>query len=411
VIENNPDNPGALVIDGLGRADLGVVRALGERGVPVYLATNDFSTPVNRSRFVRGRFAFPDRAQPEAERVLALTAIGRQFAHRPVFFSTGDSSLLLFSRHRGEFEPFFRHHLARTDLLEELNDKRRFAKFAQEQELVVPASLVPDSLDALKAGLHRLRFPVMVKPAEKKYWDKHPEIQRIVGGDFKGVRVATPDELVSLYEALTPYDNRVVIQEYIEGRDEEIFSLHIFIDRNGVPRGWFTGQKIRTYPIHRGVGCFQLSVINRDVYRVGLEALQKIRYTGHAIVQVKRAPYRGTFLIMEINCRYSTWNYLHTRAGVNEPYMAYRDSLGLEVHVAAEQIEGARWIDAENDIRAFSAYRRIGEWTTLAWLRTYVGRNCYAVFAWNDVRPWLGLVLRRWLRVRVRAASPKLAVS
>lgn len=411
MIENHADNPGALVIDGHGRADLGVVRALGERGVPVYLATSDFSTPVNRSRFVRGRFAFPYRSQPAAERVSALTAIGRQFAHRPVFFSTGDSSLLFFSRHRTELEPFFLHHLARADLLEELNDKRRFAAFAREQGLPVPASLVPDSLDALKAGLERLRFPVMVKPAEKKYWDRHPEIHRLVRGDFKGVRVATPDELIRLYEALTPYDNRVVIQDYIEGRDEEIFSLHIFIDRYGSPRGWFTGQKIRTYPIHRGVGCFQLSVINRDVYHVGLEALQRIGYTGHAIVQVKRAPERGTFLILEINCRYSTWNYLHTRAGVNQPYMAYRDSLGLDVPVAPEQIDGARWIDAENDIKAFLAYRRIGEWTTLAWLRTYLGRNCYAVFAWNDMRPWLGLVLRRWFRVRMLAGSRILAAS
>jgi predicted ATP-grasp superfamily ATP-dependent carboligase len=411
VIENDADNPGALVIDGHGRADLGVVRALGERGVPVYLATNDFWTPVNRSRFVRGRFAFPDRSKPESERISALVSIGRQFAHRPVFFSTGDSSLLLFSRHRSELEPFFLHHLARADLLEELNDKRRFATFAQAQGLPVPASLAPESLDALKSGLQRLRFPVIVKPAEKRNWDRHPEIDHLVRGDFKGVKVATPEELVRLYEALTPYDNRVVIQDYIEGRDEEIFSLHIFIDRNGNPRGWFTGQKIRTYPIHRGVGCFQLSVINRDVYRVGLEALQKIGYTGHAIVQVKRAPERGTFLIMEINCRYSTWNYLHTRAGVNEPYLAYRDSRGLDVPVAPEQIEGARWIDATNDIKAFAAYRRIGEWSTLAWLRTYVGRNCYAVFAWNDLRPWLGMVLWRWLRVRVPAGSPKLAAS
>jgi len=410
-IDNSAENPGAFVIDGHGRADLGVVRALGERGVPVYLATDSATNPVRFSRFVTRIFPFPSPKAPDEQKIEALTALGRKFANRPVFFSTGDISLLFFSRHRGVLGEHFHHHIGDPHLMEVLNDKRKFAGFADKHGLPVPYSLVPEKLEDLQGGIQRLKFPVMVKPAEKKNWDRHPEIARIVHGNLKGVKAANPEALVKLYEDLTPYDNRVVIQDYIEGRDEEIFSLHIFIDRHGEVKGWFTGQKIRTWPIHRGIGCFQLSVINRDVLQVGLETLKKIGYTGHAIVQVKRLPDTGKFQIFEVNCRYSTWNYLHTKAGVNEPYLAYVDSMGRDVPAAPEQIEGARWIDAANDVKAFREYWRIGEWKLLPWLRTYVGRNCYAFFAWNDPMPWLrpavqsrlslpGRALRRLTRMR-----------
>jgi D-aspartate ligase len=402
-IENSAENPGALVIDGHGRADLGVVRSLGERGVPVYLATDSPANAVCHSRFVTRVFPFPSPRAPDARKVEALAALGRRFAHRPVFFSTGDTSLLFFSRHRAALEAHFRHHVGDPWLMEALNDKRRFAALAEKHGLPVPGSLAPVSRGDLAARLGSLRFPVMVKPAEKRNWEPYPEVARVVGGNLKGVKVATPEALLRLYDDLTPYDNRVVVQDYIEGRDEEIWSVHAFIDRHGEVKAWFTGRKVRTWPIHRGIGCFVASVIDHDVQRVGVEALQRMGYTGHADVQIKRAPDTGRFLIIEVNCRYNTWNDLHTAAGVNQPYLAYLDSLGRDVPPAPEQTEGVRWIDPAKDIRALREYRRVREWTFLQWLGTYPGRNRYAFFAWNDPMPWLVPALRRYPSLAVRA--------
>lgn len=396
-INNDSRNPGAVVIDGHGQADLGVVRALGETGIPVYLATSSRENAVVFSRFVTRIFPFPQPKSADEEKVQALLAIGRQFRERPVFFSTGDSSLLLFSRNRSRLEEYFRHHIGDAELVEICNDKMRFAELARSARLAVPISLVPRSREELLNGIVELKFPVMAKPSEKKNWDQYPEVYRIVNGNLKGVKIQSAEALVRLYDDLTPYDNRIVIQEYIEGRDENIFSLHTYIDREGRVVGWFTGQKIRTYPIHRGIGCFQLSVRNGEVKKVGLEMLNKIGYTGHAIVQVKQLPGSNAFQAFEINCRYSTWNYLHSKAGVRLPVAAYEDSLGSRPPILPEQREGVRWIDMANDIKAFRDYRRVGEWGWAGWLRTYVGRNCYAQFAWNDPMPWL---MPRLARVR-----------
>ncbi len=388
-ISNREDNPGAVIIDGHGRADLGLIRALGERNVPVYLLTDDRRSPITRSRYITAILPFPSLRGEESSCVRALMQIGQQFAHRPVFFSTGDRSLMLFARHRAELEQHYRHHIGDPGLITALYDKVAFVRLGHERKLPVPFSLAPGSLDELERDADRLSFPVMVKPAEKRNWAQFPQVHRLVGGNLKGVRVESREALLRLYQDLTPYDNRIVIQNYIEGRDEEIYSLHTYIDRQGDVTGIFTGQKMRTWPIHRGIGCFQLSVIEPQVVNIGVGALRAIGYTGHAIVQVKRNPDTGSFEIFEINCRYSTWNYLHTRSGVNLPYAAYRDSLGEKQRPLPLQREGCRWIDAANDIKAFREYRRIGEWSTGAWLRTYIGSNCYAVFSWRDPMPTL----------------------
>lgn len=388
-IANNPANPGAVIVDGHGRADLGVVRALGEKGVPIYLLTDDRWSPVALSRYITRRFVFPPPHTTEEERIGGLVEIGKRFKHKPVFFSTGDSSLTLFSRHRTRLEPYFHHHLADAELIEKLYDKAGFAVLAGEKELKVPHSVVPRTADHLAGEMGSLTFPVMVKPFEKRRWAQHPEIYELTGGNLKGVRIDTPEALMTFYKKVAAFDSGMVVQDYIEGRDEAIYSLHAYMSGEGEMLGAFTGQKLRTWPIHRGIGCFQDSVYEPRVIEVGEEILRKLGYVGHAIVQMKRVPDSDDFLVFEINCRYSTWNYLHSAAGVNLPYAAYRDSLGEKQEALPRQREGIRWIDLPNDLKAFAAYRRIGEWSLGGWLRSYLGRNCYAVFAWNDPRPVL----------------------
>jgi D-aspartate ligase len=389
MLNNSAENPGAIIIDGHGQSDLGVVRALGERGVPVYLFTDSRCSPVALSRYVSEVLPFPGSGAGEEERVGALVQAGKRFRHRPVFFSTGDSSAVLFSRHRTILEAYYLHHLSAPELVEGLYDKIRFAELASERSLEVPFTLAPKTLAELEAALDRFRFPVVVKPAEKRRWAEHPEIIALVHGNLKAVRIDTPEALLDFYRVVARYDTAIVIQNYIEGRDEAIWELHAFIDRDGDLVGVFTGRKLRTYPVHRGIGCFQVSEYEPAVVEVGLRTLRALGYTGHAAVQLKRLPGSNRFEIFEINCRYSAWNDLHRRAGVNMPYAAYCDCLGQKQLPLPRQREGMRWVDVSNDLRAFRDYRRLGEWSLAQWARSYIGRNHYAFFDWRDPLPGL----------------------
>jgi D-aspartate ligase len=397
---NQAANPGAVIIDGHGRADLGVARALGECGVPIYLFTDERGSDVSYSRYITEVFPLPPPEAGEEARVAALLDLGRQFDHRPVFFSTGDSSLVLFSRHRETLQAYYRHHLSAPELIEDLYDKVRFSRLAETHGLDVPVTIVPSSRAELEAALPRLTFPIIVKPAHRSCWAEDAQLYALADGNLKGVRLESPEALLAFYRATARDGSSMVVQDYVDGRDEQIYAMHAYIDRSGELAGCFTGQKLRTYPIHGGIGCFQVSVYEADVVKVALGALKKLGYRGHAEVDVKRAP-DGTVRILEINPRYSTWNYLHARAGVNLAYAAYRDCLGEKPKPLPRQREGLRWIDAGNDIRALDQYRRAGDWDLASWSSSYLGRNCFAVFSLNDPLP----ALVRPARLLGRAAT------
>jgi hypothetical protein len=65
----------------------------------------------------------------------------------------------------------------------------------------------------------------------------------------------------------------------------------------------------------------------------------------------------------------------------------------------------AMWYPVD-DIRAFREYRRHGELTTAAWLRTLARRQVPLIFSWRDPKPSLHI----W-RERARALARKVSQS
>lgn len=397
-IRNQADNPGAVIVDGHGHTDLGVARALGSRGVPVFVATNDRQSPVCFSRYVERVFPFPADTASDLEKVQALRMLGRHFEHRPVLFPTGDATQMLFSRHRTALEHYYRHHLAEPELVEDLADKRRFARLAVRKRLPVPQTVVPQDRQQLNAALWALRFPVAVKPADKREWAQHAALHELTGGNLKAVRIESPRELLAFYDAVRPYNDNLVVQEYVDGRDEALYSLYVYVDQRGQVSGTALSQKVRTHPPHRGVGTCSVTRQNRAIRTLGLSAVMSLGLRGMAIVQVKWSPRDNRWLILEINPRHGTSIGLYPEAGVNLPYAAYRDSIGFPVAALPEQRDGVRWIDMPNDWATFRRYRQLGEWGWWSFLRSYRGPRTYATFAWHDPRPAFVPLVRRMRR-------------
>src|SRR5690606_9203182 len=125
--------------------------------------------------------------------------------------------------------------------------------------------------------------------------------------------------------------------------------------------------------------------------------------TGMAILQVKWSEVHKRWLILEINARHGTSISLYPKAGVNLPYVAYRDSLGCDVTAQPEQEEGVRWVDMASDWAAFQRYRALGEWGWPSFLHSHLARRkTYAKFSWSDPLPAL---VPLWRRVQRKSAT------
>src|SRR5947209_1831702 len=143
---------------------LGVVRSLARGGVPVVL--------VDTTRHHAGMWSRSCRVK-RVERLHGLNFIHnlldlqRELGGRPVLILTDEMAVNTVSEHRDLLAGAYRFQLPPAEMVSKLGDKARFQEFAERNNLPVPCSaLLKHEIDI--ARLSGLRFPVIVKPADKR---------------------------------------------------------------------------------------------------------------------------------------------------------------------------------------------------------------------------------------------------
>jgi predicted ATP-grasp superfamily ATP-dependent carboligase len=382
--------PDAVVLSCLGgsQGDLGVVRTLGRRGVRVVLVSEGDGGASALSRYVREHHRIPSFSDGAAVmKVLESIAHGRVGPDRPVLFPTADPDLDFVTRHRDELSRHFALVNPPPSIVEPCLDKSRFLSFATAHGFPVPETWCPDSAEEVQQIGRLGRFPLILKPSFPPSWGREPLASQLQ--HKKALTLNTPDELEHWYRRIAAIDPKLVIQDYVPGRDDRLYSLHVYMDRSSQPLAWFTGRKLRTYPTYAGIGCFVESVLVPEIIETGLSMLRRVGYTGLALLQFKRDDRDGSFKLLEINPRSSSWNLLAAACGVNLPYVAYADAIGLPAAPVPVQREGVKYIFLENDFLAFLDYRRHGDLSTWQWVTSLLGPKVCQLFAADDLRPFL----------------------
>jgi predicted ATP-grasp superfamily ATP-dependent carboligase len=130
-----------------------------------------------------------------------------------------------------------------------------------------------------------------------------------------------------------------------------------------------------------------------DVLELGLKLLQGSGYRGLASVEFKRDPRDDVFKLIEVYVRSGTQIALALAAGVDLPYIAYRDAVG-EHPIAVDTYRlGLTWVDSIPDLAASMAGPTAERAGWLAWARSAMRANSHAYFAFDDPGP---SVLHAW---------------
>jgi predicted ATP-grasp superfamily ATP-dependent carboligase len=228
----------------------------------------------------------------------------------------------------------------------------------------------------------------VIKPNVHIGWFKHKALQS--EGPKKALRASTESELRELYAEVSRHTGDFVIQQYIPGGEDEIYSFHAYMDRGGVALGQFVGKKIRTFPREAGLSTYLELVKEPRVVALGLDVVRKLGLIGPVKIDFKRDPRSGRFYVLELNPRYNLWHYLGSVSGVNLPLLAYADLVGAHIQRPLDYIVGVKWLSFGNDFRSFvRSYRPSGELGVAEWLRSLRGPKVYDVFAWDDPLPFL----------------------
>ncbi len=359
---------------------LGIVRSLGRHGIPVCIIDDEPSI-ARFSRYAHRTVRVRELRDPEAS-VEAVLEIGRRFGLEGwVLNPTRDETVTAFAIHRARLAEFFRVPTPGWDTTKWAADKRNTYRLAGDLGIPTPRTWYPRSVH----DLHEIDapLPLVLKPAIKEHF--------IYATKAKAWRVDTRDQLNERFleaVAITGGDE-MMVQELVPGGGRHQFAYCGFF-KNGHSVASMVARRWRQHPPEFGrASTFVATVDLPLVAALSEEFLRAIDYYGLVEVEFKRDPRDGIYKLLDVNAR--TWGY-HTLgpvAGLDFPYLLFRDQVGEQIPQQPHAKGGVRWVRLLTDLPTAALEIRRGSLTWRAYLRSLRGVEAEAVFSREDPLPGL----------------------
>ena len=366
--------PGALIVGGA-HVSIAVARSLGRRGIPVWLLANH---PIpTYSRYVKRSFPWAGADHPDG--LSSIIDLAKQHNLQGwVLIAAGDQDMCLIAKNHALLSQHFRVATPDWDTIQWVYDKRLTYQRAAELGMDFPASFHPRSLDEVERL--ECRFPVILKPAFRKGMDEFTQA--------KAWMVNDREQLLTLYKraAALVGNDAIIVQEWIPGTGESQYSCAGLWER-GEPVVSLVARRRRQHPIDFGRSSTYVETIEQpEVEALACRFLKSINYTGVVEVEFKHDHRDGHYKLLDVNGRFWTWNGLGPLAGVDFPYLAWRQALG-EIVAPARARPGAAWMHTSRDVLA--AYEEIsnGTLTVRDYLASFRKPLAFANFALDDPMP------------------------
>jgi len=251
-----------------------------------------------------------------------------------------------------------------------------------------------------EAAAERLTFPGILKPPMKTpKWEQNTKA--------KVFKVFSAPELLDLYDRCSSWAELLMVQEWVEGSDAELYSCNCYFNAASEPVVTFIARKLRQWPPETGTSCLGEECRNDEVLRESIRLFKSVRYRGLGYVEMKRDQRTGKHFIIEPNIGRPTGRSAIAEAGgVELLYSKYCDVAGLPLPTPLEQkYQGVKWIYLRRDLQSAYTYWKRGELTIWQWLRSLKGRKTYAVFSWTDPAPFWADLRRSISRLPRRAKA------
>jgi D-aspartate ligase len=372
------DGTGAVVI-GADCGALGIVRSLGQRGIPVWVIHHRDKLLAAVSRYVRRRLPWPAADEPtRLDYLLSLSV--EHHLDRWVLYPTDDETSALVARHEQVLAKHFRLTTPPWSIMRWAYDKRLTYSLAAGLGIDHPWTRLPRHRDEVAAL--DCTFPAILKPAFKDRINPFTLA--------KAWRVNDRQQLLERYDQACGLvdPSSIMVQELIPGGGEVQFSFAaLCVD--GRVLAWAIARRARQYPTDFGAGSTLVETVDHPaIEEPARRLLATIGYSGLVELEFKVDPRSGQAKLLDINARTWLWHTLCRRAGVDFPYLSWQVIHGREIPLTRAQ-PGVRWVRGITDLLAAVTEIRRGRLSLGSYLRSLVPPIECAVFALDDPLPAL----------------------
>ena len=367
---------GGLIIGG-DYQGLGIARSLGRHGIPVCVIDDETSI-ARASRFVQHVFRVRDLGAEASFLDALASARARLGPSRWVLFPTREEHVAAIAANREALVRDFRVPTPASSVIRRGWDKRETYRLASQLSIAIPRTWFPRT-EADLAAIDT-SYPLVVKPAIKEHF--------IYATGAKAWRAGDRAQLASRFRraAQIVRDGEIIVQELIPGGGQEQYAYCAFF-RDGQALASMTVRRRRQHPSDFGrASTYVETIALPELAEPSIRFLRSIGYYGLVELEYKRDPRDAAFKLLDVNVR--TWGY-HTigrPAGVDFPYLLYRDQVGAQVH-ECHACPGVRWIRLATDLPNAVRDIRAGALRPRDYLRSLRHVDTEAVFSVRDPLP------------------------
>jgi D-aspartate ligase len=369
---------GAIVIGG-DYQGLGIARSLGRHGIPVCVIDDETSI-ARTSRFVRDAIRVRNLRTERALLDALAQARGKLGLSGWVLYPTREENVAGIAANREALQRDFRVPTPELAATRQAWDKREVYSLAERLSIPVPRTWFPRSAEDL--AVIEVDGPVVVKPAIKEHF--------FYATRAKAWRADTAEELLAAFQRameIVPADE-IIVQDMIPGDGQQQYAYCAFF-RDGRSLASMTVRRRRQHPSDFGrASTFVETISLPELEEPSRRFLSAIGYYGLVELEYKRDPRDGVCKLLDVNAR--TWGYhsLGRAAGVDFPYLLFRDQIGAPVDETCAR-PGVRWIRLATDVPNALRDIRAGTLRPSAYLRSLRGVHAEAVFSLRDPVPGL----------------------
>jgi predicted ATP-grasp superfamily ATP-dependent carboligase len=203
-----------------------------------------------------------------------------------------------------------------------LAEKSAFQRLAEREGFPIPRGInICSESDLDRIG--ELVPPLIIKPSDKRLV--------LAGLVERAVRADTVAQARAVGARILPYASSIIVQEWIEGPDTEIFFSLFCCDRNTNIIGLFPGRKLVCTPpmIGSTAVCIAAPEAANELYALTRDFIKHVAYKGLGSLEFKRDVRTGRFVIIEPTVGRTDWQEeIATLCGINLPLLTYKAALG-----------------------------------------------------------------------------------
>lgn len=393
---------------------LGIARSLGERGIPVVGLSAQRGLYGNFTRYADVRRSPDSRKQP-AELFEFLMKLGQESAGPQIIFPTRDDDVVFLDSYRQQLSRHFVLAIPSHAVIKACLDKWETHQWAERAGIAAPRAWMIHDAEELPRVVDEITYPCVLKPVASYDWHRGSNWD-LVGGR-KAIGITSREEFLLQYRTVSAADQRVLVEEMVQGGDDQLFIAACCCNSESQLVAGFTARKLVQIPAGFGTGCIVRAVECPEVLALAERLLAAMRFTGIAEVEFKRDSADGEFKLIEINARPWDQHRLGHAYGTDVIYHAYREYAGLpttsettpsqapKVTLQVKQPGTHSWIAEDAYAMAFLRSLRTNRAGVSQLLRASRGKRIFAIWYPRDPLPFITWMLTFAVRLATLCCS------